>query len=241
MANFENKVILVDAGPPSPKGDKGDPGAGAATLQPIIDKLIDPTGAVVNIYYNNTNGNDANDGLSATSPIQTMQRLEALLPSYGTAQIWCLSDFVADWRFFTTRMPDMCKFFGRFASNAGFVRRKIIVRDALNHGNRPGGFSVANGCGFLTNFMDWEFETTRTFGFFEIDVVEVDVRMTNSTMNLAAGAGEAAIFHSKEGGGARVSTSNFSRGNAAGHVFSNVAADVDPSTTYEWRTNLVAG
>jgi len=198
-----------------------------ASVASVAQALADfsPIAYYGNIYIDNINGDDANDGLSMQTPVKTWA---AIVPKITKRRcvIRSIGNLLLDTSFALTEVPSQLEIRCVDANNAASSGTLTIV-DATNRASYAGGVSVG---GLLNIFIQG----------FDIDLAYTTGRgaLFNSNGRFEATIRDGIISRSGTGGDlfAGLFSGHFTVINAGvdpsacGHIIDGVGAGVDPNT-----------
>jgi len=192
---------------------------------------------VKQIFIDAVSGNDENDGLSASKPVQSLQRLEEVFPIGCRVQIRLLSDLVWDYAILFGYPVFGLEILGRNANNTAYENRTITVRDASNVSSLPGCLHLNSLSKIYLRNLDVILDSTRnqafvnfssTMGFLRTHGVNLTRQGSGSCCLFADGVSFVASRHSQLGVDA----------SAKGYVAQGISATENPNDDWRYPSNL---
>lgn len=234
MNVLDGPIIMVDGGRPGRNGKDGAPGisdVGGTTLEARLDG-IERTTRSENIYWGGPLADDANDGLSAQTPVLSMLSMMDRCHTGVRNLVFVLGDVVMDRTYSLTTTMNI-------ELRGGDHNPEIEIMDAINSTSRKAGFSC--------------------WGWSSVDIAELRIRFTGPRAQAAflgyqglmhsrlreveisvdrAAGEDGRLFNASFGGAVAAYFQNCVYPTMVGLLFSGVGAGNDPNLQPDYRTNI---
>lgn len=189
-----------------------------------------------NVFIDNINGDDTNDGLSIASPVKTWAVLCAIIPQRRCV-IWAVGDLLLDTSASFSDQPPQIEI--RCVDSAGAPTSGVLtIVDATNRPGFAGGFVVGGLLSLGLRDFDVDLAYTVTRGGLFNSGGRYDVTIINGDISRSGTGGH--LFSGTFSGHFTVVNSTIDP-SAAGYVIDGVVANGDPNSVNGLTANFTQG
>ncbi len=223
-------VVAADSGKVSfPSGLQNAPLSGVPEVLNGVDVL----------YLDAVSGDDANDGKTVSGAIQSLQRLEEILPIGRRVQLRLLSDIEWDYVIRMTYPVALLEIYGRNADNTAYENRNISVKNSTNIGSFCGGFLMSCISNVYIRNLNITLDTAKSTSFLNYNATMGYLR--SFQINLSkSGSGACCLYGDSNSFVASRHQQLSIDDTAKGHVAHGISADENPNDDWRYATNMTA-
>lgn len=189
------------------------------------------------IYLDQNVGDDANDGLTASTPIQSLQRLEEILPIGRRLQVRLLSDVIWDYAIRISYPVAMLEILGRNADNTAYENKTVTIKDSTNFSNLPGCIQMICLSNVFLRKLDIVLDTSKGLSFVFYSSTLGYLR--TFSVNLSRiGSGSCCLYADGNSFVASRHQAITIDSTAKGYVAQGISADENPNDDWRYASNL---
>ncbi|MDA8870160.1 DUF2793 domain-containing protein [Rhizobiaceae bacterium] len=189
------------------------------------------------LYLDALQGDDANDGRSATTALASVAGLASRFTVGRKLELRILSDIVFDRTIEIGYVVPNLTILGRTADDTAFETRKIRVLDALDNATNPGSFVFNSFASVFTVRVEVELATSRAYALFNFNNTIGFLRTHTMTLS-RTGSGRCTLFANGASFVPSHHTTLTVTPEAAGYVAGGLAAGAATASDWRYPSNL---
>jgi hypothetical protein len=188
------------------------------------------------LYLDAVNGDDANDGETASTALQSFAGLATRFTIGRKLEVRLLSDMVADYLIIIGYVVPTLNIFGRSSDDTAWENRKITVVDSINNLNHPGGFMLQAFASVYTFLINVELATSKPHAF--LNFYNTVGYLRTHTMTLTrSGTGDCCLFANGASFVPNHHTGLVVAPTAEGFIANGLAQGADPNSDWRYPSN----